>query len=45
MPGGNFWGCADNVPTPKNEDEEIKEFVRIRKEVFNYDWREILKKL
>jgi hypothetical protein len=45
MPGGNFWGCADNVPMPKNEDEKIEEWTNIRKEVFDYDWREILKKL
>jgi hypothetical protein len=41
-PGGNFWGCAPNVPPrPKNEFERIAVLNKIWSEVFNYDWREI----
>lgn len=38
-PGGNFWGCAENVPSrPKNDSERIAKWLEIVKEVKNYDW-------
>ncbi len=39
-PGGNFWGCAPNVPErPKDEISRLTELNKIWKAVFNYDWR------
>jgi hypothetical protein len=38
-PGGNFWGCADNVPQkPMNDSERISTWLEIVKEVKGYDW-------
>ncbi len=37
-PGGGFWGCASNVPSPRNESEREKEWVRIVREVLHYSW-------
>ena len=38
-PGGNFWGCAKNVPLkPKNDSDRISKWISIVKEVRNYDW-------
>lgn len=44
-PGGNFWGCAPNVPPrPKEEIDRLAALNKIWTEVFNYDWHEISKK-
>jgi hypothetical protein len=38
-PGGNFWGCAPNVPPrPKKDIDRVAEFARICKEVLAYPW-------
>ena len=38
-PGGNFWGCAPNVPAkPKDEIERISEWSKIVKTVCTYPW-------
>ena len=42
-PGGNFWGCADNVPPkPKNEEERISKWLEIVNKVRKYTWPESL---
>lgn len=39
-PGGNFWGCAPNVPErPREEKERLAALNKIWTAVFNYDWR------
>lgn len=38
-PGGNFWGCAPNVPSrPKDELTRLSEWKKILDEVISYDW-------
>ncbi|MBF0388937.1 MAG: hypothetical protein HQK71_02420 [Desulfamplus sp.] len=38
-PGGNFWGCADNVPEkPKNDTQRINKVFEIVKDVKEYHW-------
>jgi len=38
-PGGNFWGCAPNVPErPKNEMDRLVKWKEILDDVFAYDW-------
>lgn len=38
-PGGNFWGCAPNVPCrPKDELTRLSEWKKILDEVISYDW-------
>lgn len=42
-PGGNFWGCAPNVPNrPSNDIDRMEEWTRIVSEVCTYRWPEVL---
>jgi hypothetical protein len=46
MPNDGIWGCSPNVPEmPDNTIEMYNVLFNIKAEVFDYDWREILKKL
>jgi hypothetical protein len=39
-PGGNFWGCAPNVPEkPKDEMARLAKWNEILEAVFCYDWQ------
>jgi hypothetical protein len=38
-PGGNFWGCAPNVPSrPPTDIARLAEWARIVKDVHAYKW-------
>lgn len=38
-PGGDFWGCAPNVPSkPRDEMGRITEWVRMTNECFAHTW-------
>ncbi|NOI91915.1 hypothetical protein F0235_15895 [Vibrio splendidus] len=38
-PGGNFWGCASNVPPrPKGELERLTAWTHIINDIRNYSW-------
>jgi hypothetical protein len=42
-PGGNFWGCAPNVPPrPRNMADRLTEWNRIVTDVLAYWWPEAL---
>ncbi|WP_421266666.1 hypothetical protein [Aeromonas veronii] len=42
-PGGDFWGCAPNVPArPRDEMVRLGEWMRIAKECFAYPWTDTL---
>ncbi len=42
-PGGNFWGCAPNVPKrPNDENTRLSEWSRIVDDVCAYVWPELL---
>jgi len=38
-PGGNFWGCAPNVPErPKNEMDRLAKWKEILDDIFAHNW-------
>ncbi|MBI9047248.1 MAG: hypothetical protein JEZ06_22365 [Anaerolineaceae bacterium] len=40
-PGGNFWGCAPNVPErPKDTIARLSEWKKILDDIFAYKWPE-----
>ncbi|EOB3575184.1 hypothetical protein ACHELY_004424, partial [Vibrio vulnificus] len=42
-PGGDFWGCAPNVPArPKDEMARLGEWVRMTNECFAHNWTDSL---
>ncbi len=45
-PGGDFWGCAPNVPPrPRTDDARLAEWTRILNDVRNYPWPPTLAEL
>jgi hypothetical protein len=45
-PGGEFWGCAPNVPPrPRTDHARLAEWTRILNEVRAYPWPQTLREL
>lgn len=41
QPGDGFWGCAPNVPIPKNHLAKIDAWVKILEEIRCFNWKDI----